>query len=364
MQRNTQLFVLLGVSGATLAWSPFVDGLRFGPSEGTTLEKTFTSEFDFELDDFSMLVSGQDIGAMLGVPSMQISGGMELVFEDTYGPLRDGRPAKLTRTFASLGSDSTVSFEMMGESQEEGGEGTSPLEGQTVIFTWNDELDDYKVEFDEGSAGDEELLEGLEENADLRELLPSGDVEVDQSWSFEPSLLQGLLMPGGNLGWETDGASEADMEEFEEIFEQFSERATEMAEELLDGEGKATYRGKREVNGREVGVIGLEVEISSSVDFASLVQELIETAVSEAGEEVPEDLEVYVEAADISIDLEASGELLWDLATGTPFSLQMTGDISVAGDIAISGTAEGETQDLELSIEMSGVSTIGMTTSR
>jgi hypothetical protein len=364
MQSKTQLAGLLGLAGAALAWTPVLEALRFAPAEGTTVEKTFTNEFDIELDDFSMIVSGQDIGQMLGVPSMQISGGSEMVFEDEYGAVTDGRPKKLTRTFATLGSDTAVSFEMMGESSEEGGEVTSPLEGQTVVFTWDGDAEEYRVEFAEGSAGDDDLLEGLEEDADMRSLLPSGDVEEDQSWSFDPEVLQALLMPGGDLAWESDEMADADMEEFEEMFGQFGERAFDSAEELLDGEGTATFRGTREVDGREVGVIGLEVEVGSSVDFASLIQELIEAAIQEADGEVPDDLDVYVESADVSLDIEAEGELLWDMATNTPFSVRLSGDFSVAVDLVVSGTAEGETQDLELAVEMSGVMSSGMTSSR
>lgn len=364
MNRNIRFLCAAGALGATVAWTPVLDGLRFEPEEGTSIEKTFTTEFDLELDDLSLIVSGQDLGAMIGVPSLQISGGTELVFTDEYGAVRGGRPARLVRSFDSLGSDTTFSVEMMGEQQEEGGEATSPLEGQTVVFSWDEDSGEYVVTYDEDSGGDEDLLSGLDEDVDMRAMLPSGDVDVDDSWSFEPAILESLLMPSGNLGWETEDMGEADMAEFEEMMEQFSERAMAAASELMDGEGTATYRGKREVDGREVGVIELQFEVSSSVDFASLIQDLIETAVAEAGEDVPDDLDVYVEAADISVDVEAEGELLWDMGTGTPLSIQLSGDFSVALDLGVSATAEGETQDVEMSMEMSGVMSSGMTSSR
>jgi hypothetical protein len=355
---------IAGAGAIALALAPLRDALTFGPDEGVEVTKAFSTEFDLELDDLSLFISGQDIGSMIGSPSIQVLGGFELTFTDLYGEVVDGRPRRLERTFDELSSDSTVSFEMMGESQEDGGEASSPLEGLSVVFAWDEESESYRTRYADDSGGDDEWLEGLTEDTDLRELLPRGDVSEGDSWSFDPEILLSVLMPGGDLAWDAEGIEDADMEEFDELFDEFSERLLEAAEELLDGEGTATYAGVRDVDGREVGAIELELEVDSSVDFADLIQELIEDAMDEAGDEVPADVEVYVETAALTVEIEAEGEMLWDLASGTPHSMGMSGDFLLVLELVVSGTAEGESQDVEATIELSGVLTSGMTTSR
>ena len=362
MRTLTKLGALTAAS-VGFAFALPLEDLRFGPESGSTLSKTYTTEFDMELDDLSLLVSGQDLGAMFE-PSMSFAGSSEVSFTDEYGSISDGKPTRLTRTFDSLGLESSTSIEMMGESQEEGAEAVSPLDGLTVVFSWDEESGDYTAEFGEESTGDEELLEGLTEDTDLRWLLPEGGVAVDESWSFDPSQMEHLLFPSGDLGWAPEGAEDVDMEEFEELFEQFGDELMDSLDGLLDGEGTATFTGAREADGRTVGAIALEAEISSSADLASTIQDLIESAVSEAGEEVPDDLEIYVEAADVSIELEAQGELLWDMETGSAHSMTMDGEFEFTIDLIVSATAEGETQDLEVGMSMSGVMTAGLETSR
>ncbi|QDU69360.1 hypothetical protein [Engelhardtia mirabilis] len=348
----------LGLAG----WRVAGDQVAFGPSDGTTVTKTFSNEFEMELDDFSMIVGGQDIGAMLGTPEMNISSSSEITFTDEYGGVADGRPSKLTRTFGDLSSEVVAAFEMMGESQEDGSEMSSPMEGIAVVFTWNEESDDFDVAFAEDSEGDDALLEGLTEDTDLRQLLPAGEVEVDATWDFSPKILQGLLLPGGDLSWETEDMPDADMAEFEEMFSEFTDEAMSLGEGLMDGTGTATYRGTREIDGRQVAVIGLEVEIGSSADFSRLLTNIAERALEQ--EDVPDDAEVDIQTADVSLDVEAEGELLWDLATGTPLSLTMSGDFDVALDVSVTAAGDGEEMDFEASVAMSGPFTSSLTTSR
>ncbi|MHC4894086.1 MAG: hypothetical protein ACYTFV_12180, partial [Planctomycetota bacterium] len=350
-------------STATAAIVLPLEGLRFSPSEGMSLQKTYTVETDAELDDLSLLISGQDLGAMFA-PSMAISASSEVTFTDVYTSVADGRPSKLERTFDTLANEMSMSMEMMGESQEEGSETSSPLEGQTIVFTWDDDAGEYGIEYADDSAGDEDLLADLVEDTDMRWLLPGDDVSVDDSWDFDPAKMQHLLAPSGNLQWEAEGVDDADMEEFEEMFGQFTDRAMEEAKKLLEGDSTATFLGAREVDGRQVGVVGIAVEIGSSADFASMMQEIIETAVEESGEEVPDDFEVYVEAADISLDVESEGEMMWDMETGTLYGMNMSADFEMAIDLVVSMTAEGDSQDLEVSAAFSGVMTAGVETER
>jgi hypothetical protein len=353
---GTALAVTTGVGLAALySFAPARDALRFAPEAGAKVSKTFSTEFDMDLDEFSLMVSGQDIGGMLGTPGFQISGTVEVAFTDEYLELGEGRPEKLQRTFDTLASETSVAIDMMGESQEQGGSATSPLDGLSVVFTWDEEASDYTVTFAEESKGDAELLEGQLVDSDLRALLPSGDVAEGATWSFEPQALKTLFMPGGDLHWETEGMDEADMAEFEEMMSKFTDRGMEALEALLDGEGTATYVGTKEIEGRRAGVVQLQASVSSTADLASLLQDIIDEAMAEAGDEVPADASVSVETADLSLDTTAEGELHWDLESGTLLGLTMTSDAELAVDLSIAAEGGGESQDIEASISFSGV---------
>jgi len=361
---NHKLYLLptacigLGLVG----WRTAADEVKFGPSDGTTITKTFSAEFEMELDDFAMIVGGQDVGSMIGTPEMTFTSSSEVSFSDEYGGVADSRPGKLTRTFEDLGSEFTMTIAMMGESDEQGTEMTSPLEGVSVVFDWNEESGDYDVSFADDSEGDESLLEGLTEDTDLRGLLPRGEVSKDETWEFEPMALQAMLMPSGDMSWETEDMPDADMAEFEEMFSEFTDEAMALGEELMAGEGTATYMGTREIDGRQVAVIGLEVEIGSSTDLSSLLASIAERAMEE--EDAPDDAEIDIQTADVSMDIEAEGELLWDLATGTPLGMTISGDFDVAVDISVFVSGDGEEMDFEISVAMSGPFSSDLSTSR
>src|SRR5210317_2181826 len=69
---------------ALLALSPVEDELSFHPEEGTSLTKAFSFEFDFALDDVTMLMDGQDMGGMIAgqIPEVQMAN--TTTIEDTY----------------------------------------------------------------------------------------------------------------------------------------------------------------------------------------------------------------------------------------------------------------------------------------
>lgn len=352
MQKQLFLFSTACAALALVGWRAGADEVVFAPADGTTVTKTFVTEFEMELDDFAAIVAGQDVGSMLGTPEMTMVSRDSVTFTDEYGDVSEGRVGKLTRRFDSLGSEATFSVTMMGESDEQGTSMTSPLEGLAVVFAWNAEEDDYDVRFAEDSTGDDSLLDDLTADTDLRGLLPSGAVEVDESWSFEPTTLEALLVPSGDLGWETDDIPEADMAEFEEMFEEFTDEAMALGEELMAGEGTATYKGTREVDGRKVAAIELSVEIGSSADLSDLLSSIAERAMEEG--DAPDDAEIDIETADLSIDLDAEGELLWDLATGTVHTLTLSGDFDIALDVSIFASGDGEEMDFEVSVAFSG----------
>src|SRR5688572_21783469 len=140
--------------------------VAFQPQPGTSLTKSYTINWDFSLEDISLIVDGQDFGGMMGQFDMDMKSETRIEITDAYEAVADGRPLELLRTFDELASG----FHMeMTPAQTELPEfsSSSALEGKTVSFRWNEEEDEYERSFHEES-GDEDLLEGLEEDMDLR----------------------------------------------------------------------------------------------------------------------------------------------------------------------------------------------------
>ena len=100
-----------------------------------------------------------------------------LEVSDRYEAVGEGRPTKLKRSFDKIGTSTHVSVSnpVIGD-KETDIPATSELEGVTVLFSWNDSAGEYDVAFADGADGDEELLENLTEDLDLRGFLPDKEV--------------------------------------------------------------------------------------------------------------------------------------------------------------------------------------------
>jgi hypothetical protein len=337
--------LLLASLIAPWCFVPRADTPAFHPAADSSLTKTFAQTTSFQLDDFSLDVDGQDMGGMMGAFEFSLDSETGITVHDTYVASANGRPERLKRAFETLKAAMTVAAGAGGEVQEEPMESSSPLEGRTVAFTWNDDEDEFDVAF-EGDAGEAELLEGLEEEMDLRFLLPPGEVEVGASWEVEVEDLLPLVMPGGDLGFETPEEDETALR-----FEEFLSGKAEELKDLLHGTCTCTYKGASETDGKRLGEIEIALEIASAADLSSLIEEAIRVMAEEQGQtEIPID----ISAADVNLDVQGGGTLLWDLSAGHVHSLQMKGDCQIALDISVSMDAEGESHSANLSAELSG----------
>ncbi len=338
--------------GALFAFAPGGEKIAFAPEPGSSLSKRFEIKLDFTLDELSLVADGQDIADMMGAIEIDMTTASTVVVTDGYEALDAGRPKKLKRTFDELASLMHISFSMAmapeGSSDEEM-TFASPLEGETVLFTWNEEQEDFDITFADGE-GDPELLEGLDEDMDLRALLPDSEVAAGDSWKVEIKELHGLAMPGGNLRIEPDvpdGIDEEDMEFFEELF---GGGMHENFDELFDGECTCTFVGTREEKGARVAEITIELEVASTLDLSDMLLKVI----GRLGEMEGEMPELSIETADLNLDFEGQGSLLWDVAAGRMHSFHVSGDAQIAFDIAMSVDMQGESHAFEGSLEMSG----------
>jgi len=323
--------------------------IAFHPAAGSSLERSYLIEGDFSLDELSVVVDGQDMGAALASFEMSMEQETRIEVTDVFVALSEGRPSKLERTFGALSS--SLKMTMSGPMQEGGDQdfkSASPLEGQTVVFQWNEEKGEFDLHFSEDD-GEAELLEGLVEDMDLRAFLPDAEVAKDDTWSVPLEELSVLYMPGGDLSLKPEGLDldEEGMEMMKQIFSDFGEDFSE----LIEGECTCTFAGSREEEGVRLAEITVAIEAASTFDLTEMIAKILESAVQSSGVEMPN---ISLDTADLNLDFDGGGTLLWDLEAGRLHSFQLQGDVTIDLDLAVSLEVEGESHALDASFEMSG----------
>lgn len=321
--------------------------IQFAPEVDTTVTKTFSTDMDFNLDDFSLLVNGEDMGAMMGAFEMSMTNESEIGVTDTYLAVADGRPTKLKRTFNALETNTSVDFatEFGGESQDI--PGSSPLEGATVVYTWDPEEEAYSVAYEE-EGGDEDLLEGLLEDFDLRTVLPDGPVSVGDSWVVDTKALAELAMQGNSLHILPEEMGDEEMEMME-MFQ--GEDFMSLMEDMYQGTVTCTLKGTREVEGETLADIEIDIELSAATDLSEMMMGMIAQITESQGEEMPP---FDLSTADLNADMEGEGILVWNLTRDVAHGLEGSGDFSAAFDLSASVEEGGESIDIDASVELSG----------
>jgi hypothetical protein len=329
------------------------DRIRFAPSEGSSATKTFENKAEFTLDHISIRMNGQE-SPMQPEMEMTINSTQKVVVTDVYVANREGAPKKLRRSYDDLGSDVSVAFkmEMMGQTknQDQNIKGESELQGKKVVFTWDDEKGEYKKAFDP-AADKDALLKDLEEDMDVRALLPKEDVKEGAEWDIDVKKLATILAPGGNL-------SIVPKEMADDEKSMGMPGMGSMSDWLrgsLEGSAKGTFVGLREVDGVKMAVIKLEAKITVSKDMTEVVEEAMKHA-----KLPPEAGNPSIDHVDIDYKLEAEGELLWDLAAGRAHAFTMSGPSHANMDIAMKIDAGGQNMSIEQSMEMSGTTGLSL----
>ncbi len=345
--RNLIIGALAATVPALIAFQPTNTKLTFAPDAGSSLTKSFTNSMEFALDDMSMLMDGEENPMM---PQIELDMAMEasITVTDTYDSVSSGRPGRLTRSFDEIATEMDLAMvvDAMGQVQEENptGSATSDLEGETVVFTWDDDEDDYIVSYPEDEEGDEDLLENLMEDMDLRAILPADEVSEGDSWDIPLITMIDILAPGGDLKLdiEMDGQDVGEGAP-PELMMDF--RA--MLSEMLDGDATATFKGITEVDGVSLAEIEIEIEIEAAKDMSEMIEELV-------GEQMPEGLELDLDHVNLEFAYEASGSCMWNVAGGHAQSMSLEGEAAMAMDMEMAMDFGGQAMTMEMSMEMSG----------
>lgn len=349
MNTNHKLLTAAGLLAAPTLLSalPTRDTLAFTPKAGASLSMTYTMVSENSLDDMSMSMNGQEMPMEM---EMNMSNTMKVSFSDELLEVEGSAPTRFKRTFNTILTEvsTEVAMDMMGQGQDEtvGGRGTSELEGKTVAFTWKD--GEYTTAWADEEKGAAELLENHDPHAWLAGLLPKEAVSEGGTWDIETTALMGILAPCGDLHLEV----EMEVGDMAMSMGPDAVMLTNLRQ-LMDGALEGSFTGKlagyRDVDGVTMAVIELEVEIDSVSDMAEMIREKMEESLPP---EMP--IEMDISNVDVSLTLEATGELLWDAKAGVPGGLTLEGEMAIGMEMAMSMDAGGQQMDMENTMEMSG----------
>jgi hypothetical protein len=347
MNRTRTLTLTALLAPALAAALAPADKVAFHPEAGSKLTRTYALKNNFSLDDFSMSMDGKPLPMDLEM-EMDMSVGLDITVSDQFVALGAGRPKELVRNYDKLATAGSFSIKM--PMMPDGGmdksiTGSSELEGKAVKFTWNEEGKKFDVAYKEGE-GDAKLLEHLEEDMDLRGLLPEKEVSSGDTWDIPVKSFRAILAPGGNLGIKPKAEKEEEGMGMMPGMDNFGDMAS-MLGDTFEGEGKGEYKGTREVDGVTVGVIHLTLKMKSSNDMSEIVKKAVP--------ELPEGVgKLDIDHVDVDADIEGEGTLLWNIAGGHVQSLEMSGKMKMAMETGLAISAQGRDMNMEQSMSMSG----------
>ena len=332
---------------ALLLLSPTGESPEFAPEEGTELTKVFEIRWDFELNDLSVVVNGQDFSGMTETFEVSVETEMKLRVSDTYDEVAGGRPHRLLRFFDELHGSTSFRFGSDVASEDQEVCSSSELEGRTVLFEWDPDEEEYSLSY-EDDGGDSDLLEGLREDMDLRIFLPGEAVSQGDSWEVDTHSFASLMMPGGNVRLIPEDMGTDDQDILEGVMD---ESFLEEFEDVYDGTCTCTFETVREEEAGPLAEIRVVIEISSSVDLSELLANVFESIGEEVGGDMPG---ITIDAADLTLDYEGEGVLLWNLEANRLHSFELLGEAEMGIDLSLSADVEGQSFTAELSAEVSG----------
>jgi hypothetical protein len=270
------------------------DALGFHPGEDASISKSFEVKVGLVLEDLMLSMNGEVTDPeMMGMPDeVSVSAGYSIEVTDAFQAVEDGRPTDFHRTFDTMSAWFETSD---GESDEQEND---DLAGKTVHFLWDEEEGAYTRSFAEGDEGDDEDLEMIAVDMDLRSLLPEIEVEDGDEWTVSGFPLLLVLMPGLDVEalFENSGT-----EFLEDVPEGISDAALTL---LTSVEATCTYEGSADVDGAAIGTISFICSVDQSVDIdaSSLLED--------------DEMGMQIDQFEVIFELEIEGEYLWNLEEG------------------------------------------------
>ena len=312
--------------------------LRYAPEVGLVLRRNFEVKHFLALTRSVTRVGERE---EMGQRTFDLRNVEKLQTSDRILAVGEGRPLSVRRYFDRGGLDGFADLSGAGGSVNLRAVGMSRLKGKSVRLTWVPEDGVYGRYFD-GLDGVEEDLGSLREDLDLRSFLPTGPVEIGESWSVPPAAMGDALSPGGMLSYDFSQSKNISLARTlrlgtaSHLFELFSQE--------VSGEVSATLVGVEEVDGVRVAVVSAKWTVETSADLTELANRNSASEERQFGQSV--------EAMSVRLELQGEGTLRWDLERHHLLSY----DLSSAEDVisSVKTRTDGEEQLREEVLEMGG----------
>lgn len=310
--------------------------------EGRSVRKVYSATGSLALADATMSIDGEDHPAPEGMRSER-GFELELTVLDDFLAVADGRVTKLRRAYEELSrTEHYLGSGPQGE-QSRDADMVSDLAGEAVVFTWDEDEEDYAAAWDEDSEGDDALLAELDGLLELDDFLPQGEVAVDDTWELDAALVDRLLEPFGDLGMYPDDMDGP------------PERPDAEPEVTHSGELVATYAGTRDADGVRVAVIRLAIDVEIARDMTAVARASVEDADAPEGSMVP-DFESVID----TLAYEGEASLYWDVENGLLHSMELSCDVELENAMASSFEVQGGTHEMERTSTFEGSRTAAL----
>jgi len=338
MKSTRYLLSALLASPFLLALEPRGDALTFHPAKASSLTKVNEITMSFEMGDMSIIVDGND---MAGQIPADASGemNMTMTWVDKYIDFKkDGAPSELIRSYEEMKGSMDMSG--AGESNSNDIPEFDALSGKSIKFKWNEEKQDYDKSFHE-CEGEDKLLKTQQVDMDWRMMLPTKEVAVGDKWEVPTDFIRQVLdgIKNGDMGDDEEGIGTILQDE---LFPQM--------EKLLD-KFKTTceYKGRRDEDGVDAGVIAITIEGKGDLDLKPMIEAIISEKMP-AGAEV----QVDISKATLGLSMTGKGELLWNVASGHVLAVDQSADFTVDVGFDASVDAQGQSHTIEAQVELPG----------
>ncbi len=275
------------------------DQLIWRPAAGTQVQRTVSSSLASVTEEALLSMNGDERDTGSG---MERSSESTVQTTDRFGdPRGDSGPGSIQRTFDTVVESMDIAGQPEGVLVRGAEGGSRPMEGLAVNFAWDEDSSGYEPSWQPGAGGQDEWLTGLRADMDGAAFLPEGPVEEGDTWKVDLSSVQDLFRPGGEIFVEEDGNLEDD-QDIPEGGIVILVPSTGDIRRLDDLQGKlsAEYAGRREVDGRSLGVIELELQLEGEIDVSEDLQD-------------GSPIDQVFDTAKLGLTYAGRGELLWDI---------------------------------------------------
>jgi hypothetical protein len=316
MNARTLLFAVASAAPIVLAAHGPAPRLKFAPEEGSSLTKTIENKATLSLDEFTVTGTGGQAPSM----EMTMTLHQKVVVTDQYVKMREGAPQKLVRSFDDMSGEASASMKstVLGEknTHDQNIRSKSALEGKKVVFEWDPDEKTYKKAFDPEEEDENEVLKGLDENMDFRQVLPAGEVKEGDQWDIPLGSVRTIFAPGGNLAMVPETADATSTKPGTE-----TSSMSNMMGDKLEGTATGTLAGIVTVEGVQCARIHLALDVKSSLDMTDVARKNLESTGEQPGFEL--------QKVGLDFGFQGDGEVVWDLSAGHFRSLDVSGQMSI-----------------------------------